>query len=30
MAAQENLTTIEPVNGPLIGSISVQHVRKSA
>ena len=23
MAAQENLTTIEPVNGPLIGSISV-------
>ena len=23
MTAQENLTTIEPVNGPLVGSISV-------
>lgn len=23
MATQENLTTIEPVNGPLVGSISV-------
>ena len=23
MAIQENLTTIEPVNGPLVGSISV-------